>query len=340
LNTSTSLTEFHTYAQKYLNDWEKKSTVRTKKRSRFSKSLLAKVDFSYSLKPYKHLPEIQALKKKQLQAFYLQSFCDVLSGVANFEVNFVTDQCGKLANQGLGIDLSDSIKQVAIAIGTDEMYHAFVARELLSDLKTLVGVTPSAVHKPVAAKGSDTTSKLKKEGALVAPLDFFRSAVPTKLERIAETTLLCILENAVVDDIISTAKVAHTDNPADIYFREHLHDESRHKVFFQHLLKYLWSAISEKDRVVLGRAIVGYFVTYVTPSEEQLFEFHHKTLEPLGLPIAVSQSIARKVTEQECKEQLHEVEFIQNPMRLMKIAGVIEHAPTHRLLIKKHLLAA
>ncbi len=32
-----------------------------------------------------------------------------------FEVNLVTGQCGKLANQELGIDLSDSINQVAIA---------------------------------------------------------------------------------------------------------------------------------------------------------------------------------------------------------------------------------
>jgi hypothetical protein len=53
-------------------------------------------------------------------------------------------------------------------------------------------------------------------------------------------------------------------------------------------------------------------VKYVTLSEEPLFEFHHKTLEPLGLPIAVSQSIARRV---------------------------IEHAQTHRLL-KKYFLAA
>ena len=265
MNKSTSLSEFHTYAQKYLIDWENKSTVRTKKRARFSKSQLEKVDFSFSLKPYKHFPEIQALKKKQLQAFYLQSFCDLLDGVANFEVNFVTDQCGKLANRELGIDLSDSIKQVAIAIGTDEMYHALVARELLSDMKTLMGVTPTIANKPVASEPLDTTSKIKKKEVPVKPLDYFRSAVPTELQHIAEATLLCILENAVIDDVIQMAKVAHTGNPAVIYCREHLHDESRHKVFFQQLLKYLWSAISEKDRVVLGRAIAGYFVKYLTP---------------------------------------------------------------------------
>lgn len=298
------------------------------------------MDFSFSLKQYIHFPEIQALKKKQLQAFYLQSFCDMLGGVANFEVNFVTDQCGKLANQELGIELSDSIKQVAIAIGTDEMYHALVARELLSNMKTLLAVIPTAERKRVDAAGSDTPSKVKKEATRVGPLEYFRSAVPNKLQRIAETTLLCILENAVVDDIIQMAKVAHADDPVGIYFREHLNDESRHKVFFQHLLKYIWSAITEKDRVVLGRAITGYFVEYITPKQEQLFELHRETLDRLGLPVEVSQSIALKVTEQECKQKLHEVDFIKNPMRLMKIAGVIEHAPTRRLFIKKHLLIA
>jgi hypothetical protein len=85
---------------------------------------------------------------------------------------------------------------------------------------------------------------------------------------------------------------------------------------------------------VLVRDIAGYFVEYLTPKEEQLFTFYLTMLRPLELPIAMSQSIARKATKQECKKQLHEVEFIQNPMRLMKIAGVIEHAPTHRLFIK------
>jgi len=340
LNAITSLTELNLYTQKYLIDWENKSTVRTKKRARFSKSQLAKMDFSFSLKPYKHFAKIQALKKKQLHAFYLQSFCDLLDDVSNFEVSFVTDQCGKLANRELGIELSDSIKQAAIAIGTDEMYHALVARELLSDMKTLLGVTPTVANKPVATEPSETTSKIKKKEMPVKPLDYFRSAVPTELQHIAEATLLCILENAVVDDVIQMAKVIHTDNPAAMYFREHLHDESRHKVFFQHLLKYIWSAISEKDRIVLGRAIVGYFVKYLTPKEDQLFEFHRNTLQRLGLPTAISRSIAQKVTDQECQKQLHEIDFIKNPMRLMKAAGVSEHAPTQRLFIKKYLLAA
>jgi hypothetical protein len=339
MQSNSSLNELRSYSQKYLNDWENKSTIRTQKRSRSSQRLLLKLDFSVSLKPYAHLPEIKALKKKQLRAFYLQSYCDLLYGVANFEVNFVTDQCGKLANQDLGIELSDSVKQVAIAIGIDEMYHAFVARELLSDLKTLAGITPTFASKPVMLKKTTTTSTMKKSEVLLMPLEYFKNAVPPKLQRIAETTLLCILENALVDDFIEMAKHARTDNPADVYAREHLHDESRHKVFFQHLLKYIWSAISEKNRVVLGRAIAGYFVKYMTPNEEQLTAFHRRTLEHLGLPVELCQSIANKLSEQECKKQLHELEFIKNPMRLMKVAGVSDHPATRRLFIRKHLLA-
>jgi len=340
VNTNTHLAELQAFSQKYLIDWENNSTVRTQKRSQLNKSLLTNIDFSFSLKAYQDYPEVQAIKRKQLQAFYLQSFCDFLYGSADVEVNFITDQCGKLANGDLGIELSDSIKQVAIAIGTDEMYHAFVSRELLSSIKILMGVTPTFESDPSAPKKSAISSKLKKQGVQVRPLDYFRSVVPAKLKRVAETTLLCILENAVVDDIIEIAKVTGTGNPINIYFREHLDDESRHKVFFQHLLKYIWSAISEKDRITLGRAIAGYFVKYLTPERDQLFEFHRNTLQRLGLPTAISRSIAQKVTDQECQKQLHEIDFIKNPIRLMKTAGVIEHEPTHRLFIKRCLLAA
>jgi hypothetical protein len=61
------------------------------------------------LKPFAEYAEIQALTPSQLHPLYLQSLSDMLYGVAQFEVNFVTDQCGKLANKDLGIELTDAI---------------------------------------------------------------------------------------------------------------------------------------------------------------------------------------------------------------------------------------
>ncbi len=340
MDQKNSYDDLCAYSEKFLNDWENKSTVRTQKRSRFSKQLLEKIEFAYHLKSYAHYPEVQALSKKQLQPFYLQSLCDMLGAVAFFEVSFVTDQCGKLALQDLGVELSDSIKQAAIAIGTDEMYHAFVARELLADIKRLTGMVPSHIGTAAVKKKSAVTKKIKASEVRLAPLDYFKEAVPPKLQNITAAIVLCISENSAVDDLISMARNASKNNPADIYIREHLADESRHAAFFQRLLTYMWSTVTEKDRIILGRAIAGYFVKYTSSNEAHRYGFHCSQLKLLGLSDQACQTIAQEVARQECARLLHEVEFNKPAMRLMKVAGVCDHPPTHRLFVKNNLLAA
>ena len=336
-----SLNEFDRFAQKYLVDWENKATVRSQKRSRLQKEAVPEIIFPFFIKPYLKYPEVKALTKEQLAPFYLQSFCDMLYGVAQFEVNFVTNQCGKLANEELGLPLSDSIKQVAIAIGTDEMYHAFVARELLADIKVLTGVTPTLskptviVAESVSIKGEEDKPKLP---ALPPPLEYFRSAVTPELEPIAEATLLCILENAVVDDFFELAKGSTNINPASTYNREHLHDEGRHKVFFQRLLKYIWTNISEEDRVILGKAIAGYFEKYFLGYTEKMLEFHKKSLERLGLSADSVQNIAILVVSDNSEVPTYSKDHIKNPMRLMEFAGLTQHEPTQQLFIKLGLI--
>jgi hypothetical protein len=336
-----TLSELDSFSKKYLLDWEKKSTVRTGNRSRLDKSMISKVEFPYVIKQILQYPEVKALTQEELQPFYLQSLCNVLYGVTQFEVNFVTDQCGKLANTDLGIELSNSIKQVAIAIGTDEMYHAFAARELLSDIEELTGVTPVVPQKNKPELQKDHLASSNQQAkARLTPVEYFKNAVPEKLERIAETTLLCILENAVVDDLLEMAKDFDDANPVAVYNREHIQDEGRHKVFFQRLLKYIWGAISEEDRIALGKAIAGYYEKYLEmPSYDELVKIASKNLQKLPLSEDVIQSLAPQITKSLAKQPLHEKDFIQNPMRLMAFAGVSDHPPTRELFLKIGLLA-
>ncbi|CAM3844029.1 hypothetical protein [Polynucleobacter arcticus] len=336
-----TLSDLDSFSKKYLLDWEQKSTVRTGKRSRLDKAMISNIEFPYTIKQFLQYPEVKALTQAELQPFYLQSLCNILYGVTQFEVNFVTDQCGKLANTDLGIELSSSIKQVAIAIGTDEMYHAFAARELLSDIEELTGVMPVVPQKTKPELPKDTlVSSNEQAKARLTPVEYFKNAVPEKLQRIAETTLLCILENAVVDDLLEMAKDFDDANPVAVYNREHIHDEGRHKVFFQRLLKYIWGAISEEDRIALGKAIAGYYEQYFQLlSYDELVQITSKNLQKLTLSEDVIQSIAPQVAKSFAKQALHEKDFIQNPMRLMAFAGISDHPPTRELFLKIGLLA-
>jgi hypothetical protein len=335
-----TLSEFDSFSKKYLIDWEQKSTVRTGKRSRLDKAYLSEVEVSISLKRFIKYPEIQALTKEQLHPFHLQSLCDLLYGVTQLEVNFVTEQCGKLANKDLGVELTNSVKQVAIAIGTDEMYHAFAARELLADIEEYTGVIPSALQKIVDVTPSkiDQSSDKDQEPSLSAS-EFFKEMVTPKLERIAETTLLCILENSVVDDLFDMAKDIGDVNPVAIYNREHLQDEGRHRVFFQRLLKYIWSSILDEDRIVLGQAIAAYFKKYWTPqSLNKWVEANCKALQKLPLSELTIKNIVSQEAVSNLQRSIYEKESLKNPMQLMKIAGITQHEPTHSLFVSKGLL--
>ena len=344
-DTFLSLNEFDSFAQKYLVDWENKSTVRSQKRSRLQKEAIPEIIFPFFIKSYLKYPEVKALTNEHLAPFYLQSLCDMLNGVTQFEVNFVVDQCGKLANKDLGLELSDAIKQVAIAIGTDEMYHAFVARELLADIKALTGVTPTVYNKPPAPVVEEEPVLAKNEEeklvqpVMVPPLEYFKSAVTPELMPIAEATLLCILENAVVDDFFELAKDSKNNNPVSIYNREHLHDEGRHKVFFQRLLKYIWTNISEDDRVILGKAVAGYFEKYFMPNDlEKVAEFHKKSLAKLGISEDSAKHIAKQVIDEGSQVPHYAKDHVRNPMRLMEYAGLTQHQPTQQLFLKLGLL--
>jgi hypothetical protein len=337
-----TLSDLDSFSKKFLLDWEQKSTVRAGKRSRLDKAMISKIEFPYAIKQFLQYPEVKALTQAELQPFYLQALSNMLYAVTQSEVNFVTDQCGKLANKDLGIELSSSIKQVAIAIGTDEMYHAFVARELLSDIEELTGVIPEALQKTSAkTQIEDLVNSNKQAKALLNPVEYFKNAVHEKLERVAETTLLCISENGVVDDLIEMAKDYQADNPVALYNREHIHDEGRHKVFFQRLLKYIWGALLEEDRISLGQAIAGYYEQYIQqlPSYDELVQVTSKHLQKLTLSEDVIQSIAPQIANATAKQPLHEKDFIQNPMRLMAFAGVSDHPPTRELFLKIGLLA-
>lgn len=335
-----SLNQLDSYAKRYLISWEQKSTVRTQQRSRLDKNSISKIEFKFPIKPYLDYAEIKALTHNQLHPFYMQSLCDMLSGVAHIETDLVADQCTKLANRDLGFELSNSIKQVAITIATDEFYHAYVAREMLDDIEMLTGYIPSE-KKKAKVRSVPSEPSMNKPELLPrqSPIEYFTLSLPASLHGIASTVWLCILENIVAEDFFVLAKNFQDDNPFSIYNREHLHDEGRHRVFFQKLLEYLWSVITENDRVILGQAIVGYINQFHSrKSLEKQTQLNINLLSKLNLPDSAIQFIAYDVALIQNSIPYYECDSIKPVMTLMEIAGITDHGPTRELFSEKELI--
>lgn len=224
------------------------------------------------------------------------------------------------------------------------MYHALVAREMLSDIKEQTGYTPRAekeFHEVAAPTGQE---KPQSDGAdaqiqaLAPPIEFFRTSAPDHLKPVSEATLPCIAENSLVDDFIELAKDLGTKNLFSIYNREHLNDESRHKIFFQKLMQYMWSNIAEQDRVDLGLILAHYYEKYYLSNYDKLETYYYSQIKDLEIEDSVKKRIASDIAEIESKKKLFEKEFISNPVRLMKFAGILDHEPTYNSFVEKGLL--
>ena len=337
-----SLEEFDAYSRGYLLSWEKKSTVRNHERTRLDLNSIEQLEFTFPLKQYLEYPEIKSLPQKDLHPFYLQWLCDMLSNVARNEVEVIADLCSKLANQNLGIELSNAIKQVAITIATDEYYHAYVAREMLADFEELIGCVPAGPKKPnVETNASAIRSNKEQLPQRLTQIEHFKNSVPQELSNIALIVLLCILENFVVDEFVVMAENKQNGNPFSTYHREHLQDEGRHKAFFQKLLSYIWSAISEEDRIILGQVIADYAIQFFPRSTlEKRIQANTRFLSKFNIPNSAVQSIAYDAAITESSKPLCEDLQIKCLMSLMNVAGITSHAPTYQMFLDNDLIAA
>jgi hypothetical protein len=213
---------------------------------------------------------------------------------------------------------------------------------MLADFEGLTGYIPAGhIKSNIVTNTSGDDSNKNNLPQRESPMEYFKNALPPEICNIGSTVLLCILENAVVDDLVVMAANQQTINPLIISMREHLNDEGRHKVFFQKMLTYIWGAISEEDRVVLGSTIATYALQS-TPknSLEKQIQSNVKFLSKFNLSDSAVEAMAYDAAIAKSSKLLYEDPQIKGLMSLMNVAGITSHAPTHQIFLDNNLIAA
>ncbi|MFT7561257.1 MAG: hypothetical protein ACI93R_003183 [Flavobacteriales bacterium] len=237
-----NLPELSDFCEKYLETWNKRSTLRTLDRYRMTKNDLSKSDiYPRDKQALCTHPEIIARGEAFIQKLLTHSAYQTMAEVAGIEVLVVTDICSKLATCSFPVEISRPIRQVALTIATDESYHAFVAREFLEDLENMSNIPQSQAAE----------TKLDKIPLIVA-IDQFKKSVPQELSGISELISLCFAENFLTEDLYGLTKDQNKDEVFQIIIREHLMDEGRHQLFFQKLLRYLWTQLDISSKKIIS----------------------------------------------------------------------------------------
>lgn len=323
-----TLNSLENFSIKYLEEWNKRASVRSKARTRFQAEHLSKNLYLYPIKPFLSHPIVNSLSDEQLRKYSYRAAGDMLELVSNFETQLVTDQCCKLANQGIGIFLPDSVKQVALTVGVDEVYHAFAANEFLIDIKNLSGISPSNTDlKDLLNDSPHPFNPLD-----VSELDYFKKNLPEELLRIGETVLLCIMENSFTEELFGITKGADLSNPFEVYVREHVIDETRHMNFFRNLLKYIWASLDEDNKNLLGSVIVNYFDAFHDLNSDSFKRFSELELQKLGLDKNQAIEVYSDCTKHWPPLLKTEMPFLKSRFELLEFAGLLDHNPTRKLL--------
>lgn len=314
------------YSRSYLVQWDKRATVRSRPRYRITDA--GEDVFPIALQPMASHKAVVAMGKDAVRELLIRTAYQWQSDVASLEVDVVSYLCGRLANRPVQFPLPQSTRQVALAVGTDEMYHAYAAREFIAHVSHMTGV------EPPAATGGDTP--------LVKALSHVRRLAPPAILHEAEIMVLCFAEHFVTEELFGLAKDTGSPTAFQIVAREHLMDEGRHQLFFERLFSHMWREIDAEARAALGR-LVPEFLDIFLGDYEQFMEKAASTLDFLGFDRQTSRRIADEAFEAQLGPVIprkSERKFAQQCLDLLRISGMLTDPATRETLIESGWVAA
>jgi hypothetical protein len=315
------------YCRSYLQQWDKRATLRARSRYQPTALDVQRDVFPRALQPLASHPAVIARGEEVIHELLVRTSYQWQTDVAALEVNVVAELCGRLANRAVRFALPDSARQVALTIGTDEMYHAYAAREFIDRVRQLTGIDPG----PTA----------EAQNALDKALAHVQRLSPREYLPEAEIMVLCFAEHFVTEELFGLSKDANSkDAGAQCLFqvvaREHLMDEGRHQQFFERLLLHMWREIDAEARAGLGRLLPGFLDVFLRDLD-QFMAKAASVLDFLGVDRETGRRIADEAFDAQYgppTEHKSEMKAAQHCLDLVRSSGMLDDATTRQALME------
>jgi len=259
--------KFDALCESYLKQWDHHSTIRWKKRFTLDKSHLASEIFPRQLQRLLFLPEVQQLGEEKIHTLLVRSSYKWMGDIAALEAKVVSRLCSDLANNKYQFSLTQNMRKVALTIGTDEMYHAFIAREYIDQLAELTGITPLVEQED--------------DYPLIRIVAYLKDTVPAEHLPESEMIALCFAENFVTEELFGLVKGTEPSGCFHQIIREHMVDEGRHRVFFSHLLAHIWRSLSEETKTLWAKLLPTFLNRFLL-DESSVADSYRENLLAIG----------------------------------------------------------
>jgi rubrerythrin len=308
------------FAESYLAQWERASTVRSTKRYALTRDIAGEHLFPARLQPLCDAPAVAALGPEGRRYVLIQTCLRFMNETVLLETDVVARLAADLANRPHRVALSEPVRQVALTIAVDEAYHAFAAREFIGQIREVSGIEPV---DPQTVCG------------LALALEATMRVTTEERRDDLRVAALCIAENSITAEILGMTEETPADNPFHIVAAEHLVDERRHSGYFQHVLKHYWAGLDEAAREALG-AIVPIFLEHYLVTDIQTAP-SVTMLRAAGVEAAAAERTVRDTLRPTVRS---EHRMARNVMRLLDQSGLLAHPPTREALVRAEWIAA
>ncbi len=227
------MTDTDSFCRRYMVQWDKRSLVRAKERF----ELAPDFDKAEMVNPRLVLgathPKVVALGPDAQRYLMMQHCYEYLEAVACGEAELISKVAIDIGcGEGDGL-LSKAARQALMTVATDEIYHAYSARELIEALEAASGIP---VQPPTVDSIMVTSAEATFERTSAELLPFVKLMV------------VGLMENAITDDLVEVIKSGNQSSPFYDFNRIHIMDEACHRAFFRVVLASAWASLGHRQR--------------------------------------------------------------------------------------------
>lgn len=240
---------------KYQDQWESRSSIRTRPR-KFIDFSLAGNFFPHDKQVILLLPEIKSFGEKVAQEILIQSLYKYLNDIVTLEAKLFYSVCNKIIYDQLVVNYSSQDKLNAHTIIIDEYYHVYVARDMILQLEHhFADLTKFDYPKSDSSHAIDT----------------IKNRLPKKYQDIFEIIAVCIFETTLVRELVEFFNSPDVHPSIKYYVNDHMNDEAKHYSFFYDILCHTWSNLPNDYREIIGCNLAEFVKLYLNVESEKQF---------------------------------------------------------------------
>ena len=299
------------------NLWERKSLVRSQ-----SRRLIGEVEGDYFPPQLQWLCQdsyIGSLGKEVINFILVQTLYKFLNDIAFLENEVVSSTVLKVVFNNIPIKVDCDTRLTLMTVVVDETYHSYASLDYIKQIQEKTRIIPLPFSNRTAISRAIQSTKLK---------------LAEQYHSLFELIAVCIAENAMTKEIFYLASENGTNQFFKDIMNDHLSDEARHSVIFQHLLKKIWAEIEEGSKEVLGNILPIFIKEFL--SVEIVCEFNEQILQALNIDKKKSKAILDAITAryQVTTDQL----MVKNIMQCIQKAHILDHLPIKKKFLAEGLL--